>query len=118
MSTKNPNDLPQGSKDHSPSKKIVTQRFISSLKQAMVMQSISQRKLGDELGVTIGTITKYLRAEVNPFDVRSRITRNLAGLLGVKIDTLYKYYDTGVFKDTLTIKDIENWIRSIYKSKD
>jgi len=51
-------------------------RFIESLNQAMVMHDISQRKLGDEIGVSIGTVTKYLRGEVNPFDVRSRITRN------------------------------------------
>ena len=93
-------------------------RFIESLNQAMVMHNISQRKLGDEIGVSIGTVTKYLRGEVNPFDVRSRITRNLANKLGVTIEALYKFYDTGEYKDTLTIKDVESWIRSTSESKD
>ena len=93
-------------------------RFIESLNQAMVMHDISQRKLGDEIGVSIGTITKYLRGEVNPFDVRSRITRNLAIKLGITTEALYKFYDTGEYKDTLTIKDVESWIRSTSESKD
>jgi len=94
------------------------QRFIESLNQAMVMHQISQRKLGDEMGVSIGTITKYLRGEVNPFDVRTRITRNLAGLLGITPDALFDYYDTGEYKNTLTIKDVESWIRSTSETKD
>ena len=118
MPTKNPNDLPEETKDLSPSNAVEVQRFIESLNQAMVMHSISQRKLGDELGVSIGTITKYLRAEVNPYDVRSRITRNLAALLGVTTETLYNFYDTGEFKDRLTIKDVESWIRVTSESKD
>ena len=93
-------------------------RFIESLNQAMVMHQISQRKLGDEMGVSIGTITKYLRGEVNPFDVRTRITRNLAGLLGITPDALFDYYDTGEYKNTLTIKDVESWIRSTSETKD
>lgn len=93
-------------------------RFIESLNQAMVMHQISQRKLGNEMGVSIGTITKYLRGEVNPFDVRTRITRNLAGLLGITPDALFDYYDTGEYKNTLTIKDVESWIRSTSETKD
>ena len=93
-------------------------RFIESLNQAMVMHEISQRKLGDEIGVSIGTVTKYLRGEVNPFDVRSRITRNLATKLGITTEALYNFYDTGEYKDTLTIKDVESWIRSTSESKD
>jgi len=93
-------------------------RFIESLNQAMVMHDISQRKLGDEIGVSIGTVTKYLRGEVNPFDVRSRITRNLATKLGITTEALYNFYDTGEYKDTLTIKDVESWIRSTSESKD
>ena len=83
--------------DESPARKTPAateiQRFIESLNQAMVMHQISQRKLGDEMGVSIGTITKYLRGEVNPFDVRTRITRNLSRLLGVTPDALFDYYD-------------------------
>ena len=94
------------------------QRFIESLNQAMVMHQISQRKLGDEMGVSIGTITKYLRGEVNPFDVRTRITRNLSRLLGVTPDALFDYYDTGEYQNTLTIKDVESWIRSASETKD
>ena len=94
------------------------QRFIESLNQAMVMHDISQRKLGDRMGVSIGTVTKYLRGEVNPFDVRTRITRNLAGLLGITPDALFDYYDTGEYKNTLTIKDVESWIRSTSETKD
>ena len=108
--------------DESPARKtpaaIEIQRFIESLNQAMVMHDISQRKLGDRMGVSIGTVTKYLRGEVNPFDVRTRITRNLAGLLGITPDALFDYYDTGEYKNTLTLKDVESWIRSTSETKD
>ena len=51
-------------------------RFIKSINQYLITKKLSQRKGCEGLEITIGTMTKYLRGEVNPFDVKTRITRN------------------------------------------
>ena len=63
-------------------------------------------------------MTKYLRGEVNPFDVKTRITRNLARELGMTPDALYAYYETGEYKDSVTIQDVESWIKSTSTTDD
>jgi hypothetical protein len=63
-------------------------------------------------------MTKYLRGEVNPFDVKTRITRNLARELGMTPDSLYTYYETGEYKDGVTIQDVESWIKSTSTTDD
>tara|TARA_B100000579_G_C22551160_1_gene719863 strand:- start:226 stop:534 length:309 start_codon:yes stop_codon:yes gene_type:complete len=93
MSSKNPNDLPQGTKGLFPSNGEKSQRFMQSLNHAMIMNSISRHELANKLGVTIGTVIKYLRPEVNPYDVRAKVAINLEGLLGITVETSYKFYD-------------------------
>ena len=84
----------------------------------MVAQKLSQRKASEKIEITIGTMTKYLRGEVNPFDVKTRITRNLARELGMTPDALYSFYETGEYKDDLSISDVVSWIKSTSKFDD
>jgi transcriptional regulator with XRE-family HTH domain len=99
-------------------KKLQVERFIQSLNQLMITQKLSQRKASDKIEITIGTMTKYLRGEVNPFDVKTRITRNLARELGMTPEALYSFYETGDYKDDLTISDVVSWIKSTSKFDD
>ena len=98
--------------------KLQVERFIQSLNQLMITQKLSQRKASDKIEITIGTMTKYLRGEVNPFDVKTRITRNLARELGMTPEALYSFYETGDYKDDLTISDVVSWIKSTSKFDD
>ena len=101
-----------------PENKLQVERFIQSLNQLMVAQKLSQRKASEKIEITIGTMTKYLRGEVNPFDVKTRITRNLARELGMTPDALYSFYETGEYKDDLSISDVVSWIKSTSKFDD
>ena len=65
-----------------PSPDLSTQRFVQSLHQALVANKLSQRELCAKLGITIGTLTKYLRGSVDPRNVASQ-NSSLAESLGV-----------------------------------
>ena len=87
-------------------------RFIASLNQAMVVAQLSQRGLGRSIDVTVGTITKYLRGDISPFDVKTGIIQKLAGVLGVSVQSLLNYYETGEYADAVTIEEVASWIQS------
>ena len=84
MPSTKPNYLERDSRQE----QLEVSRFIKSLNQYLVKNKLSQRKGCEKLEITIGTMTKYLRGEVNPFDVKTRITRNLARELGVTPEAL------------------------------
>ena len=88
------------------------ERFVQSLKQALVANKYSQRELCEALGITIGTLTKYLRGAVDPSKVGVAIMRNLAKELGFTTNTLLSYFETGEYQSSLTIDDVASWIRS------
>lgn len=88
------------------------ERFIGAIGQAMVVNKLSQRGLAARCGVTIGAITKYLRGEVEPDNVSFGVQRRLAEALGVTIDSLWNYYETGAYHSAVTVRDIESWLRS------
>lgn len=88
------------------------ERFIGAIGQAMVVNKLSQRGLATRCGVTIGAITKYLRGEVEPDNVSFGVQRRLAEALGVTIDSLWNYYETGEYHSAVTVRDIESWLRS------
>lgn len=87
-------------------------RFVQSLKQALVANKYSQRELCDALGITIGTLTKYLRGSVDPSKVGVAIMRKLAAELGFTTNTLLDYFETGEYRSMLSIDDVASWIRS------
>ena len=55
----------------------------------------SQRALCSDLEITIGKMTKYLRGEVDSFEVKIRIQQKLASTLNMSLDSLMVFYSTG-----------------------
>jgi len=89
------------------------QRLQRAINEALIQNGkISQRELCKRLDITIGTMTKYLRGEVNPFDIKTRITMNLAKELKVTPEALYNYFNTGEYGKSVNIDAVESWIRS------
>ena len=105
---------PRGAKrrDRSYEESVQIKRFISALNQAQVVHRASQRGLCDLLGITVGTLTKYLRGEVLPTKVGLGIQSCLADALGVTLDALMNYYQTGEYATAVSIDEVESWIRS------
>lgn len=89
-----------------------TERFAQALRQAMVRHGLSERKLAIELGITIGTTQKYFRYKVHPFKVATGINRELARLLGITLDALVAFYETGEFRNGLGFEEVATWLRS------
>lgn len=87
-------------------------RFIQALRQAMVRNRLSERRLAAELGLTIGTTQKYFRQRVHPLRVATSVSRELARLLGVTVDALLVFYETGEFRNELTFEEVASWLRS------
>lgn len=91
-------------------------RFSRALRQAMVVNGISERKMAALLGVTSGTTQKYFRGEVNPFKVGTAVNRGLARMLGVSLDQLCDFYETGSYSKELAggvrFEDVVTWMQS------
>ena len=89
------------------------ERFERALMTAQIgPPALSQRQLGEKLGVSIGSISKYLRFEVHPDNVGFGIQCKLAKVLGHSIDALQSYYETGEWETDVTLTDIVSYIRS------
>lgn len=88
------------------------QRFAQALRQAMVRNRLSERRLAAELGITIGTTQKYFRFRVLPLKVATGINRQLARLLGITLDALISFYETGEFRNALSFSEVASWLRS------
>ena len=99
-------------RERSYDESVQIKRFISALNQAQVVHRTSQRGLCDLIGITIGTLTKYLRGEVAPLKVGTGIQEDLAAALGVTLDALLHYYRTGEYATAVSIDQVESWIRS------
>ena len=97
---------------HTPAEKQQIERFISCLNQAMVAGRHSQRDLCSRISVTIGSLTKYLRGDIAPLRVGLGIQALLAQELGVTLDALLAYYQTGVYATEVSVEQVESWIRS------
>lgn len=80
--------------------------------------SRSQRELCAELGVTIGSLSKYLRGEVHPSKVGFAVQASLARVLGHDIDSLAKYYETGQWESDLTLDDVTGWLQNTAQAAD
>lgn len=95
-----------------------TERFKRALLQALTLNNYSQRELSERIGITIGTMTKYLKQVVPPFKVGLGIQRHLAKELGVTLDALVAYYETGEYLTGVSLSDVESWIRSSAGQQD
>jgi transcriptional regulator with XRE-family HTH domain len=91
-------------------------RFSKALRQAMVVNQISERKMALMLGITSGTTQKYFRGEVDPFKVGTGVNRGLAHLLGVTLDQLCDFYESGSYSKEVTagisFEDVVSWMQS------
>ena len=89
----------------------VNSRFVNALRQSMISNRLSQRELCAEIGITIGTLTKYLRGAISPTKVGLEIQEKLAATLGVSLTALSAYYKTGEYVSRITIDDVTSWIK-------
>lgn len=91
-------------------------RFGKALRQAMVVNRLSERQMAARLGITSGTTQKYFRGEVDPMRVSTAVNKALAGLLGVTTDQLVAYYESGEFDKEvvggITFEEVTAWLRS------
>lgn len=99
-------------KDVGPGQAEINRRFVNALNTALVSNRYSQRKLCAEIGVTIGTMTKYMRGSINPFKVGTEVQERLARSLGQSLSSLLAYYRTGEYASQITREDVTSWIRS------
>lgn len=97
---------------HSETELVQIKRFIKAISQALVSNGFSQRDLCERLGISVGTLTKYLRGAVAPMRVGLGIQRGLAEQLGVTVDALATYYTDGAYATAVTLDDVASWIRS------
>ena len=97
---------------HTSTEKEQIARFIACLNQAMVSGRLSQRQLCERIGITIGSLTKYLRGAVAPLRVGAGIQAALAKELGVTLDALVAYYEKGEYATAVSVEEVESWIRS------
>lgn len=95
-----------------PTEDLAIQRFQQALRQAMVVNGYSERKLAAALGITIGTTQKYFRGKIHPSRVATEITRKLARSLGTTIDALVQFYDTGQYEGGVDFEQVVAWMRS------
>jgi transcriptional regulator with XRE-family HTH domain len=89
-----------------------TKRFAEALRRAMIRHRCSERKLATDLGITIGTTQKYFRGMVHPLKVATGINSKLAGLLGITLEDLVRFYETGEMSSTVELPQVLSWVRS------
>jgi len=99
-------------------KELRIERFKSVLTEAMITNQYTQRKLCEELGITIGTMTKYLRGAVDPNRVATEIQAALAKTLGKTTDALLHYYASGDYGSELTMQQVVSWCTSQMAQSD
>lgn len=87
-------------------------RFGMALRQAMVVNGMSERRMAAALGITIGTTQKYFRGSVHPMKVATGINQKLAALLGITLDALVRFYETGEYENAVSFPEVVSWVRS------
>ena len=90
------------------------ERFAQALRQAMVIHRWSERRLASEMGITVGTTQKYFRGKVHPLRVSTGINSKLACLLGISLDKLVHFYETGEYEASRVagFDEVLSWLRS------
>ena len=95
------------------------ERFVKALRTALIgPPELSQRDLCAAMGVSIGSMSKYLRGEVAPGKVGLSIQSKLAKVLGHSLDSLMLYYETGEWDSDLTLEDVTSWLQSQAGAED
>ena len=103
---------------HSPDEVVQIKRFIQAIGHALVSGGLSQRELCNRLNISVGTMTKYLRGSVAPLKVGTGIQSSLAGELGVTLDALVAFYQTGQYATSVSLDAVASWIRSDAGQRD
>lgn len=106
----NDTSTPSPVRTHSKEEREQITRFIGCLGQAMTDGRLSQRDLCARMGVTIGSLTKYLRGGVAPMKVGTGIQANLAAVLGISLDALVRYLRTGSYRDHIGREECVTWL--------
>ncbi len=57
----------------------------------------SKSWLARRLGVSQALIVRYENAEIDPFEIRLEIITRLARLMGIPVDHLVRFFETGSF---------------------
>lgn len=90
--------------------------FMQALRKAMIVRGWGVRELSKAIGVEMGTMTKYLKCRVSPYRIGFGIARNLAAELGVTMESLDLYFQTGDFGNgesiPVNLDQVETWIRT------
>jgi transcriptional regulator with XRE-family HTH domain len=91
-------------------------RFAKALRQAMIINGVSERRMATMLGITSGTTQKYFRGEVDPLKVGTGVNRELARLLGVTLDQLVDFYQGGDYNREVaagvTFEEVVSWMQT------
>jgi transcriptional regulator with XRE-family HTH domain len=93
-----------------PATKVRKERFAAVIKTTAKKREISLRQLCDILDIQSGTMTKYTKAEIDPWCTKSKIQASLAEALGVTTDSLMHYYETGEYITGVSLNAVESWI--------
>jgi transcriptional regulator with XRE-family HTH domain len=103
---------------HTLEERTQIKRFVQAIGHALVSGGMSQRELCQRLDISVGTMTKYLRGTVAPLKVGTGIQHLLAQQLGVTLDALVAYYQTGQYATSVSLDAVASWIRSDAGQKD
>lgn len=94
------------------------QRFIQAINQSLTVNSWTQRELCEQMGITIGSMSKYLAGKVDPNDVKFRVQAALARTLGLTADSLFHFYESGEYHSAITLADVQEYLRTQAQSAD
>lgn len=94
------------------------QRFIQAINQSLTVNSWTQRELCEQMGITIGSMSKYLAGKVDPNDVKFRVQAALARTLGLTADSLFHFYESGEYHSAITLADVQEYLRTQVQSTD
>lgn len=67
----------------------------------------SKSWLARRLGVSQALIVRYENAEIDPFEIRLEIVTRLARLMGVPVDHLVRFFETGSFPQQQLVANLQ-----------
>lgn len=97
--------------------RLQVERLVTAMRQAMAQRGLSERALAREMGITLGTTQKYFTYQVLPGRMSTEVTARLAALLGVTVDALLRFFETGDYGSSIGWREVESWLRSSASSE-